>query len=130
PGQGAHEARRPRLGLRRLRRAARGDELVREGGGLAAAGQRRRHPALEHLRADPDEPPEPAGGSAGALGAAARIGQGRTSAISAKALRSGSRKKAIHRSWSGIFAMRWGFASTVTLRADKASKAAWMSATL
>ena len=56
-----------RLGGDGLRLAPGGDELVREGGGAASAGERRSDPALEHLRpaAGPERAPEAARGGAG-----------------------------------------------------------------
>ena len=56
--------------------------------------------------------------------------QSRFSHIKASRLRLGSRKKAIHSSWSGILAKRCGSTSKATPRAASASRAAWMSATL
>ncbi len=54
----------------------------------------------------------------------------RTSLMSARRFSSGSRKNAIQSSWSGIRAIRWGFASKATPRAVKVSNAAWRSGTL
>jgi hypothetical protein len=54
----------------------------------------------------------------------------RTSDISASRFPSRSRKKAIQSSWSGIFAIRWGWPSKVTPRPVSVAKASWMSGTL
>jgi hypothetical protein len=129
PGAGTHELRSP-TNPRRFTRLRCSSARVLSRSGVGPPGLHVRLQGVEWLPEGNERRPRsvPRGLSGPLLRPAAR--QALTSLMSAMRFASGSRKNAIHNSWSGNVAMRWGSASKTTPRADRFANASSRSETL